>query len=85
MKRGRPSKRTVLRKAILTTLGKSKTPMTTSAVGRLISEELGERISWNTTQKYLRELVEANKVQPIPLPHSKKSGEAGLTLYTLKR
>jgi len=85
MKRGRPSKRGHIQQAILTTLEKSNTPLTISAVARIISEEIGSQISWNTIQKYIRELTEANKIQPMALPHSKKSGETGLTVYTLKR
>jgi len=85
MKRGRPSKRADMRKAILTVLEKSKVPLTTSALGRIVSEESGARASWNTIQKYIRELVETNHVQPIALPHSKKSGETGLVVYTLKK
>lgn len=85
MKRGRPSKRTDIRKAILTALENSPVPLTTSVLARMLSEEAGSRISWNTVQKYLRELVEANRVHPISLPHSKKSGETGLTVYTLKK
>jgi len=66
-------------------LEKSKVPLTASALSRLVSEELGARVSWNTVQKYIRELVETNHIQPIALPHSKKSGETGLVVYTLKK
>jgi len=85
MKRGRPSKRSDVRKAILTTLEKSKVPLTTSALNRLISDELNTQASWNTIQKYIRELVETNRVQAIALPHSKKRGETGLIVYELKK
>ena len=85
MKRGRPSKRSDVRKAILTTLEKSAVPLTTSALSRLMAEELGIQTSWNTVQKYVRELVETNHIKPISLPHSKKSGESGLVVYTLRR
>jgi len=85
MKRGRPNKRAVIKEAILTILEKSGVPLTTTTMSRLVSEEFGKQISWNTVQKYLRELVESNRVQPIALPHSKKRGEMGLTVYTLKR
>lgn len=85
MKRGRPSKRTDMCNAILTILEKSRVPLTTSALGRLVSEELGATVSWNTTQKYIREMIETNHIQPMALPHSKKSGETGLVVYTLKK
>ena len=85
MKRGRPSKRSDVLKAILTILEKSGVPLTTSALSRLMAEELDIQTSWNTVQKYVRELVETNHIKPIPLPHSKKSGETGLVVYTLKR
>jgi hypothetical protein len=74
-----------MRKAILTILEKSAVPLTTSALSRFVLEEFNTRASWNTTQKYIRELVETNQVQPIALPHSKKSGETGLVVYTLKK
>jgi len=85
MKRGRPSKRSDVRKAILTILENSGVPLTTSALSRLVLEEFNTRASWNTIQKYVRELVETNQVQPIALPHSKKTGETGLVVYTLKK
>jgi len=85
MKRGRPSKRATIRKAILETLEGSGVPLTASAMSRIVSEELGTQISWNTVQKYLRELVETNQVKPLLLPHSKKKGETGLTVYSIKK
>ena len=85
MKRGRPNKRAAIRKAILTTLEKSDVPLTASAMGRFVSEEFGAQVSWNTIQKYLRELVETNQVRPLALPHSKKKGETGLIVYALKK
>ena len=85
MKRGRPSKRTNVHSAILKTLEGSPIPLTTSALGRLVSEQLGAQISWNTIQKYVRELVETNRVRAIPLLHSKRSGETGLVVYTVKK
>lgn len=85
MKRGRPSKRGTIRRAVLEILGQADTPLTTSALSRLVSERVGGVVSWNTTQKYVRELVESNVVQPIILPHSKLSGKGGLTVYILKR
>lgn len=85
MKRGRPSKRADIRKAILNALENSNVPLTTSVLARVVSEDAGSNVSWNTIQKYLRELVEANRVQPIALPHSKRAGEIGLTVYTIKK
>lgn len=85
MKRGRPSKRADIRRAILGTLENSSVPMTTSVLARVVSEGTESNVSWNTVRKYLRELVEANRVQPIALPHSKKPGETGLTVYTIRR
>lgn len=85
MKRGRPSKRADMKNAILTILERSNVPLTSSALGRIAMEEFNMKASWNTVQKYVRELVEANKVQPISLPHSKKSGETGLVVYILKK
>jgi hypothetical protein len=46
---------------------------------------LNKQVSWNTVQKYLHELIEANQVQAITLPHSKEDGKEGLTVYTLKK
>jgi Mn-dependent DtxR family transcriptional regulator len=50
-----------------------------------ISRRLGKDISWNTTRKYLRELIEMGLVRAIPTQHSKLKGKEGLTVYTLKR
>jgi hypothetical protein len=59
--------------------------MTISALAKIISGKLNTRISWNTIQKYLDELVQMNKIQPMPLPHSKIDGKTGLTVYQLKK
>jgi hypothetical protein len=85
MKRGRPSKRNTIHKEIMSVLGEMRTPMTTSALGRLVSERTNSSVSWNTIQKYLRELIETNKVEPMILPHSKETGKDGLTVYTIKK
>ena len=85
MKRGRPNKRATVHAIILDTLGSANSPVTVSAMARLVSEKAGGTVSWNTVQKYLRELVETNKVQATALPHSKEAGKTGLVLYTLKR
>jgi hypothetical protein len=85
MKRGRPNKRASVHTLILDMLGAAGSPMTVSAMARIVSEKLGETVSWNTVQKYLQELVETNKVQAVALPHSKEAGKTGLTVYALKR
>lgn len=85
MKRGRPSRRADIKKAIISVLEKSNTPLTISALGRFIIHEFSTPVSWNTIQKYVRELVETNHIQPISLPHSKKTGETGLVVYALKK
>jgi hypothetical protein len=85
MKRGRPSKRSSIQGVVLETLGTSNTPLTISALAKISSERLQQRISWNTVEKYVRELVETEKVQPISLPHSKESNKTGLTVYSIKK
>ena len=85
MKRGRPSKRKEITSLILEQLKESRTPFTTSSLARIISKKTDSRVSWNTIQKYLREMIETNKVQAISLPHSKKEGKNGLTVYVLKQ
>jgi hypothetical protein len=47
--------------------------------------KLGRKVSWNTTHKYVQELVEVGKIRRIPLPHSKLEGRTGLTVYELVR
>jgi S1-C subfamily serine protease len=59
--------------------------MTISALAKYSSQNIGTTISWNTVQKYVQELVETNKVQAIPLPHSKEDNKEGLIVYTLKK
>ena len=85
MKRGRPSIRGKITQNILKQLEASSTPLTISALARVASEEFGSTVSWNTIQKYLRELIETNRVQAIALPHSKQEGKDGLTVYVLKK
>lgn len=84
MKRGRPNKRGEIKNAIVEILGKSSVPMTTSALNRIVNETLNTKVSWNTVQKYVLEMVEANNIKPISLQHSKKKGETGLVVYMLK-
>jgi hypothetical protein len=59
--------------------------LTISVLAKQASQILNRRISWNTAQKYIQELVEMNKIQPMALPHSKIDGKTGLTVYTIKR
>jgi len=82
VKRGRPSLRSKVKPLILETLS-SGTLLTTHAITQKISEQLGKRISWNTIYKYLRELIEANKIKAITLPHSKVEGKQGLVVYQI--
>jgi predicted transcriptional regulator len=85
MKRGRPNKRNEIQFYILKILSSINTPLTISTITRLISNELKTRVSWNTVQKYIQELVKLNKVQTITVPHSKIENKDGLTLYILKK
>lgn len=85
MKRGRPSLRNAMHETLVQLLSQSQIPLTISVLAKQASQILNRRISWNTVQKYLNELVEMNKVQPMPLPHSKIEGKTGLTVYQLKK
>jgi hypothetical protein len=85
MKSGRPNARKKVAPLILKCLGESRVPLTVSALARTVSKEIGSTASWNTIQKYLRELIEANKVDAISLPHSKSEDKNGLTVYALKK
>jgi hypothetical protein len=85
MKRGRPSSRHEVQTLILDVLETTKTYMTVSGICDQILMTTKKRISWNTVQKYVRELVELDKVQSVTLPHSKKEGREGLTVYILKK
>lgn len=85
MKRGRRSKRELIQTNILEILSSSTVPLNISALRRLISQKINQRISWNTVQKYLDELVQVNRIQPISTPHSKIEGKDGLTLYKIKK
>jgi hypothetical protein len=85
MKRGRPSARNTVQANILDILSSSQIPLTVSSLAKMISPKVGRTVSWNTVQKYLDELVQIEKVQPIPLPHSKIEGKTGLTVYQLKK
>ena len=85
MKRGRPNVRNLIQGSILETLSSTQFPMTISSLAKIISTKHNRSISWNTIEKYLNELTEMNKIQPMPLPHSKIEGKTGLTVYQLKK
>ena len=85
MIRGRPNIRRQIRENILNILSSSETPMTTSMLARDATKTLKRNVSWNTVQKYLQELIETGKVNPIQLPHSKEENKPGLVVYTLKK
>ncbi len=85
MKRGRPDVRQTIQSNLLTVLSSSQTPLTVSSLTRFVSKEVNRSISWNTVQKYLDELIQTEKVQAIPLPHSKIENKNGLTVYVLKK
>lgn len=85
MKRGRPSIRGVVQTNLMDVLQASQTPLTVSAITRMVAKGVNRQVSWNTVQKYLSELIELEKVQAIILPHSKLEDKTGLTVYILKR
>lgn len=85
MLRGRPNIRRTVKEMIMDSLTNANAPITTSTLTKNLSQKLDKKISWNTVQKYIQELVEAEKVTPIRLPHSKKENKDGLTVYTLKK
>ena len=85
MKRGRPNKRVIIQSNILEIMAAAATPTTTSSLRKMVSEKVGNEISWNTVQKYMDELVQVEKVQKIPTAHSKKEGKEGLVLYQIKK
>jgi hypothetical protein len=85
MKRGRPNIRSQIQPKILEILSKNNIPMNVSTICSYLSSEMKRPISWNTVKKYLDELVRLDKVQAIPLPHSKEENKTGLTVYSIKR
>jgi hypothetical protein len=85
MKRGRPNTRVVVQDSIIEVLNSFSTPMTISALSKVISDKFSKQVSWNTVQKYMNELVEMDKVLPMDLPHSKLEGKVGLTVYQIKK
>lgn len=84
MKRGRRAVRSLILPLILEILS-DNLPRSIHSLEKEISRRLGKNVSWNTVQKYLRELVETGKVEAIQTPHSKEEGKQGLTVYTLKK
>lgn len=85
MKRGRPSLRRKMKPLILETLQLAKNPLTIRVITEEVSKKFGKKISWNTTQKYLQELIKADEVQSMILPHSKIKNKNGLIVYILKK
>lgn len=74
-----------IQEEIIKAVSSFNTPITTSVMRKEVSKILNRNISWNTIQKYLTELVEAGRIQPIQLQHSKLENKPGLTVYTLKK
>jgi len=85
MKRGRPNTRNIVQTNLLEILSLSQVPLTISSLAKMISPKIGRTVSWNTVQKYLDELVQMDKIQPMSLPHSKIEGKTGLVVYQLKK
>ena len=85
MKRGRANMRHSVQAEIISLLTSLEVPVTISLVSKELSKTINREISWNTVQKYMRELVESGKLQAIQLPHSKQENKDGLVVYTLKK
>jgi hypothetical protein len=85
MKRGRPNSRSIVSRLILSTLESSQLPLATSTICKMIEKGTSKRVSWNTTQKYIDELIAVGKIEPITLPHSKDENKKGLTVYSVKK
>ena len=85
MKRGRRSKRNDVYETALQILSESRVHMNITAISNTIYQKTGKQFSWNTIQKYIDELVKADKVQAIRLPPSKDDKKEGLTVYSLKK
>lgn len=84
MKRGRPSLRNRIKKELKEIIQSYQTPFTISSLRILVSSKLGRKISWNTTKKYVEELVQEGLLEEVKLPHSKKEGKHGLSVYIIK-
>lgn len=85
MRRGRPPIRSQVQELIFEILSSISTPMSINAICEEIFNQTKKRISWNTVQKYLKELIEADQITAIQLPHSKSEKKFGLCVYTLKK
>lgn len=85
MKRGRLPLRKEICPEIINVLTETNSPLTTFFISKTISQKIDKKISWNTVQKYIQELVKSGKIQAIQLPHSKIENKSGLVLYTLKK
>ena len=85
MKRGRPSKRSLIMAKILETLSEINFPANVTYIQKKIAKKIGELPSWNTVKKYLEELAMLDKVEKVVLPHSKNKNKQGLTVYKLKK
>jgi len=85
MKRGRRSLREQAKSQIIEVLSNTQTPLTTSSVRRLVAGKYSKKLSWNTVQKYLDELMKENQISGVSLPHSKIKNKTGLTVYILKK
>ena len=85
MKRGRPNIRHNVQRDIILLLSKFDTPITISVISKEIFKLTNKKLSWNTIQKYVQELVETGKVQAFQLPHSKMENKDGLVVYALKK
>jgi hypothetical protein len=59
--------------------------MNVSTICDYLSSEMKKPVNWNTVKKYLDELVKLDKVQAIPLPHSKEENKTGLIVYSIKK
>ncbi len=79
MKRGRPSKREEFRESILSALGGYEHPVTISSIKRLVDARRMRPCGWNTTRKYLNELVAERLVLRQSLPPS--GGRRPLVIY----
>ncbi|TAL47871.1 hypothetical protein EPN87_01990 [archaeon] len=85
MKRGRPNVRNTVSKSIVTILESSRLPMATSTICKMIEKDTQKKVSWNTVQKYIDEMMSLGKIEPTVLPHSKDENKKGLTVYSIKR
>jgi len=84
MKRGRPNMREKISSLVLEILS-DDFPRSINSISNEVSKRLDKKVSWNTVQKYLQELIETGRVAALATPHSKIEGKEGLTVYTLKK